>query len=208
MIRKTGQERIWSFKMTNTTFRLCGCIGYGTLPDGTVFLFDADQLDRIGNTKWYRCHNKKYDLVYIADRKGRAIHRYLMECPAGYEIDHINLNTMDNRSCNLRVCTHQQNQCNQPLQRNNTSGTSGVSYFAPRGKYRARIKYFQRDIHLGYYASYVEAVQARNVGVEIMFGEFGQYNDVCDAPQWIRTRVITQCDRFKSIPISAASCVA
>lgn len=48
--------------MTNTTFRLCGCIGYGTLPDGTVFLFDADQLDRIGNTKWYRCHNKKYDL--------------------------------------------------------------------------------------------------------------------------------------------------
>ena len=56
---------------------------------------------------------------------------------------------------------------NQPIQKNNTSGVSGVSWYAPRGKFRARIKISQREIHLGYYGTFEEAVQARNVGMEL-----------------------------------------
>lgn len=183
--------------MSNISYRFEGDTGYGTLPDGTVFLFDFDQINKIKGMNWYRnFREEKPGRIYIINRKGEYLHNYLVDCPAGYEIDHISLDTLDNRSSNLRIVTHQQNQCNQPLQRNNTSGVSGVSYYPPRGKYRARIKACQHDIHLGYYLTFDEAVQARNVGMECMFGEYGRYNDVPPAPQWIRNNVINKCRPF------------
>jgi len=127
-----------------------------------------------------------------------------VDCPKGLEVDHINLNTLDNRMCNLRIVTHQQNQCNQPVQKNNTSGVSGVSYYPPRKKYRARIKIGQHEIHLGYYEVFEQAVQARNVGMECMFGEYGRYNDVPDAPDWLRRIVTEKCSRFAELSICEA----
>jgi len=123
---------------------------------------------------------------------------------AGLDGLNISLDTLDNRKSNLRICTHQQNQCNQPLQCNNTSGVSGVSFYAPRGKYRARIKIGQHDIHLGYYSSFAEAVQARNVGMECMFGEYGRYNDAAPEPAWIRTKATEQCRRFAELSLCKA----
>lgn len=159
--------------MSNVAYRFSkDGIGYGTLPDGLTFLFDADQYERIKDINLYRNFKDPEKTTYILDRNGNQLHQLLMDCPSGYEIDHINLNTCDNRSENLRICTHQQNQCNQPLQKNNTSGVSGVSYYPPRRKYRARIKVCQKEIHLGYYTTFEAAIQARNVGMECMFGEY------------------------------------
>lgn len=191
--------------MSNVVYRFDGDVGYGTLLDGTSFLFDADKFNQIKDINWYRNYNDAGGkILYITNRDGKKIHEYLMDCPKGYEVDHISLDTLDNRSCNLRIVTHQQNQINQPLQRNNTSGVSGVSFYPPRGKYRARIKIGQHDIHLGYYQTFNEAVQARNVGMECMFGEFGRYNDVPPAPEWIREKVITQCKRFAELSVCKA----
>ena len=114
-------------------------------------------------------------------------------------MDHISLDTLDNRSENLRVVTHQQNQINHSLQRNNSSGVSGVDFYPRNEKYRARIKVSQQEIHLGYYDDFEEAVQARNVGMEYMFGEYGRYNDVPEAPGWIRKNVETRCRRFADL---------
>ena len=116
----------------------------------------------------------------------------------------INLDTLDNRLCNLRIVTHQQNQINQPLQKNNTSGVSGVSFYPARNKYRARIKIGQHDLHLGYYHTFEEVVQARNVGMECMFGEYGRYNDVPPAPKWIRQYVTEKCKRFAELSVCRA----
>ena len=191
--------------MSNVAFRFEDDIGYGTLADGTTFLFDADKIGKIRDINWYRNYNQAEGKhLYITNRDGKKLHEYLIECPSGYEIDHISLDTLDNRSCNLRVVTHQQNQINQPLQRNNTSGVSGVSFYPPRNKYRARIKIGQHDIHLGYYRTFEEAVQARNVGMECMFGEYGRYNDVPDAPKWIRKIVVEKCKRFAELSVCRA----
>ena len=100
--------------MGNVRYTFQNGIGCGTLEDGTVFRFDADKIDCIKNIKWYRNYNDatgKY--LYIADNHGKKLHMYLIDCPKGYEVDHINLDTLDNRSCNLRIVTHQQNQINQ-----------------------------------------------------------------------------------------------
>lgn len=192
--------------MSNVQYQIEGTTGIGILPDGTKFLFDADQIGKIEDTNWYKGYNdpemKRW--CYIVDHSGTKIHEYLLSCPEGMEVDHINRNTFDNRNENLRICTHQQNQCNQPLQKNNTSGVTGVSYYPPREKFRARIKISQHDIHLGYYPTFLEAVQARNVGMECMFGEFGAYNDVPAAPGWIREKVYEKCKRFADLAVSGA----
>ena len=177
--------------MSNVRYRFEGNTGIGTLPDGTKFLFDKNRFDRIRDTKWYRNYRDPgHRKLYLIDRHGNYLHRVLCDCPPGYEVDHISLDTLDNRSENLRVVTHQQNQINHSLQRNNSSGVSGVDFYPRNEKYRARIKVSQQEIHLGYYDDFEEAVQARNVGMECMFGEYGRYNDVPEPPGWIREDVI------------------
>ena len=120
--------------MSNISYHFNGSTGYGQLPDGTVFMFDRDKFDAISAFNWYRNYNDPEKPLYITNRFGKKLHDYLVDCPKGLEVDHINLNTLDNRMCNLRIVTHQQNQCNQPVQKNNTSGVSGVSYYPPRKK--------------------------------------------------------------------------
>ena len=190
--------------MSNVSFTFSddGKIAYGHLPDGIVFQIDTSEMHKIEGVSFYRNYRDLTGkILYVIDRHGKHLHRYLIDAPKGYEIDHINLDTMDNRLCNLRICTHQQNQCNQPLQRNNTSGVTGVRFHRARNKFQARIKVCQHSIHLGYYMTFEEAVQARNVGMKCMFGEFGRYNDVAPAPKWIREDVINRCKRFVDLSI-------
>ena len=173
-----------------------GSIGYGRTSTEEVFMFDSEDFYKIKDTLWYRCNNSVSGGAYVGNSEGICIHRFIIKAPTGYQIDHINLNPLDNRKCNLRLCTHQQNQCNHPLQKNNTSGVTGVSFYHPRSKYRARIKYYQKELHLGYYKSFIEAVQARNEGMLHLFEEFGLYNDVPEAPPYIKENIKEKCSRF------------
>lgn len=200
--------KIGDLNVSNVTYTFSedGKIGYGKLKDGTVFIFDADMISKIKDINFYRSLKNQEDRkTYIIDRYGKTLHNHLFAHRKGYEIDHINLNTFDNRRCNIRYCTHQQNQCNQPLQRNNLSGVSGVSYYPPKHKFRARIKICQHDIHLGYYETFGDAVIARNIGMACMFGEYGRYNEIKgEIPWWILGKVIKICKRFADLSICKA----
>ncbi|MFV3090181.1 HNH endonuclease [Pseudomonas sp. GW6] len=55
------------------------------------------------------------------------------------EIDHINGDRQDNRISNLRACTHQQNNHNQPLRTTNTSGVKGVYWHSRQRKWRGQV---------------------------------------------------------------------
>lgn len=176
-----------------------------TVPNGEKFYIDKEDEPLVKNYKWYISTNLKANgYKVIMTSKRIILAQLLMGFPKYAEVDHIDLNSLNNRKNNLRIVTHQQNQINQPLQKNNTSGVSGVSFYPPRSKYRARIKIGQHDLHLGYYLKFEEAVQARNVGMECMFGEFGRYNDVPPAPQWIRKYVIDKCTRFAELSVCRA----
>ena len=180
----TLREDVSDIGNVNYTFSDDGIIGYGHLSDGTIFMFDADLFSRIKDIKWYVSYkSRKGRQIYIVDCHGRPLHQVLFSTRKGMELDHINLDTLDNRRCNVRFCTHQQNQINQPLQKNNTSGVSGVSYYPPRKKYRARIKISQLDIHLGYYDTFQEAVQARNKVTDYSLGIFGTSDNFIMAMQ-------------------------
>ena len=77
------------------------------------------------------------------------------------QVDHINHIRHDNRWCNLREVTHQENNQNRTINPKNTSGIVGVSWCKPRCKYRAQIMVNRKGIHLGYYDSLGNAAASR-----------------------------------------------
>lgn len=55
--------------------------------------------------------------------------------------------------------------------KNNTSGCTGVGYRADRGKWRAYIKFQRKDIFLGNFDSYEDAVAVRKIAEREYFGK-------------------------------------
>lgn len=90
------------------------------------------------------------------------------EFPDG-DIDHINHNKLDNRISNLRVVTPRENTYNKPKSKNNTSGVTGVYWCRQTKKWKASIRVDGEFIHLGYYALFSDAVNARK-NAEILYG--------------------------------------
>lgn len=56
---------------------------------------------------------RKKGVFYVQDNKRRLIHRLITSCPEGFEVDHINRNTLDNRRENLRIVTKSENLKNR-----------------------------------------------------------------------------------------------
>lgn len=79
--------------------------------------------------------------------------------PTG-EIDHINGDKTDNRLSNLRDVSHLENQRNQRLKANNTSGFNGVSWDRFAKRWLAYIGGANRR-HVGYFDTPEQAAAAR-----------------------------------------------
>ena len=128
-----------------------------------IMLLDKDDLAIID----------KLPRVFCAETKGEKsrtkyartgdtyIHRLIMGSPKGLQIDHINVNGLDNRRSNLRIVTNKSNGKNTAIGSNNTTGHIGVSLNKNTGKYEANIKVDYKKIHLGVFSSFEEACLVR-----------------------------------------------
>lgn len=120
-------------------------------------LIDKKYVERVKNIKWC-LDNCGY--ARTGSRKGsRLLHRVLFG-KKGFEIDHMNMNRLDNREKNIRVCTRQENSFNKVKQSNNKTGVLGVWFDKTRGKFVAEIK-AGRKIYLGRFNTLSEAKKVR-----------------------------------------------
>ena len=78
-----------------------------------------------------------------------------------HEIDHINGIRDDNRIENLRCVDRQENSRNTAVNKNNTSGVSGVSWCKHHKKWFSRIFISHTAQSLGYFTNFFDAVCAR-----------------------------------------------
>jgi hypothetical protein len=91
----------------------------------------------------------------------------LPEC----QIDHINRDRSDNRICNLRLALNNDsdNRQNQKTRADNTSGVPGVVWSKRKNKWFVRIHSGGKQICLGYFESFEDAVAARKAGEQKYF---------------------------------------
>ena len=105
------------------------------LTQGKFALVDDDDFERLNQRKW---HVMKWGNTWCAGRQSLKregkkktiyMHREILGLGSGRDIqvDHINHNGLDNRRCNLRPCTCQQNQWNYTKASNKSSRYKGVS---------------------------------------------------------------------------------
>jgi hypothetical protein len=101
----------------------------------------------------------------------RCLHSYLIDCPEGYNVDHINHNTMDNREDNFRVILKKDNLKNRKTKnRNNKSGYRNVSLI--EGKYIVQLQVEGKNTRLG---SFDDAHKAGVFAEEMRKKYYGEF---------------------------------
>lgn len=136
--------------------------------DGLTFKVD-DDVDLEGYS--FRLH-RGYVLFSGIKFNSKYLHRWIMGFPEGFEIDHINRDKLDNRRCNLRVCSRQENNFNRDKQSNNTSGYKGVSFNKQKNKYTTQYRYNRKDTHIGTFNTAEEAYEAYCKKTREIHGDF------------------------------------
>lgn len=152
-------------------------IRYIALTKGRFAIVDAADYEWLNQYTWQAAYNGTK--FYATTKKGRGgniwMHRLIMNAPKGMVVDHINGNGLDNRRCNLRICTRQQNAYNSRRCRG-TSQYKGVHFEKATGGWRATITCKGEHFNLGLFDDEVEAARAYDCKAIELFGEFAYLN--------------------------------
>lgn len=146
------------------------------LTQGKFAIIDDEDFDLISQFKWQyqRCKNCEYAIAsknIDGKRLRYKMHRVIMDVDNSKAyVDHINGNGLDNRKENLRVCNHNENCYNRRVK----NGYKGVSKSGE--KFRARIKHKNKEYHLGYYETEIEAAKTYDKKAKELFGIFAKLN--------------------------------
>ncbi|MDF9844182.1 MULTISPECIES: HNH endonuclease [unclassified Paenibacillus] len=142
--------------------------------DGSVFktFIDTVDLEKACSfpNSWRVKHDKATGQFYVQGniQKGSVIgsislHRWLMDDPCGYEVDHKDSNPLNNRrSCNLRKVTKAQNAQNRrgPQRNNGSSGVRGVTWHKVARKWMVQVKAGPKKLYGGVFEELETAERA------------------------------------------------
>ena len=113
-------------------------------------------------------------------RKVVLMHREIIDAPKNANVSHINLQSLDNRRSNLRVCTASQFRANRRHYKCSKTRVKGV-YAYPRAHgtaYVAKVTCNNIQHHIGVYPTLEEAALEYNRAAHWFFGEFSRPNVV------------------------------
>lgn len=142
-------------------------------------LIDKDDLNKVKPYKWHirKSTGKLYAIATLptGSRCGnKKIHLHKLIIASNSIIDHINGNGLDNRKCNLRVVTPQQNTFN--MKKKKFIGVKKMPY--KKVSYQAYIMKDYRHIYIGTYNTFEEAALARLIKEKELFGEYAGQKDL------------------------------
>lgn len=136
-------------------------------------LVDNDDIEKVISIgAWHAISDKTLQVpsYYIAHRFSDGgvikLHRLITQCPKDKVVDHINHNTLDNRKCNLRVCTIFENQQNL---RSCKSGITGV-YQRKNGRWVANISKNNKK-YIKEFKTFEDAVKERQIMFNTLYKE-------------------------------------
>lgn len=152
------------------------------LTQGKFAFIDASDYELVSRYKWslklgYNGHKNYYAMTASSKRTThRLMHRLIMDAPKNLQVDHINGNGLDNRRCNLRICTHSENLYNQKLRYDNQSGYKGVCWHKRANKWRVQIRYNKEKLYFGVYTNPLDAALVYDAKAIKLFGKYAKTN--------------------------------
>ncbi len=147
----------------------------------TTVVDDADYAELMKH-KWYANQRHGIWYAYTNIRTGNkritiSMHRFLLNPPKNMQIDHKNHNGLDNRRCNIRICTHAQNIQNQRRKRGSkTSKYKGVFWNKKESYWYVQIKQNGKKLNLGSFHNEIDAAKTYDKKAKELFGEFANTN--------------------------------
>lgn len=181
LLPQTRRDMLSDMNETNTV-REDGADVYITLTQGQITVVDSEDFKTLRNFKWF-AHAQNLrgeEKIFRAARKeyGGTIlmHRQIMNAPDGFDVDHIDMNPLNNRRANLRICTRSQNIANSKKRTHSKSPFKGVSWNTTAMAWAARIGVGNKRVFLGYFNTSEEAAKAYDVAANKSFGEFARLN--------------------------------
>lgn len=173
----------------NYNFVVDGNVAHGTLPDGTPFCIDAEDINRVSDHWW----QLKKGYIISSDLNRLRLHCFLLNNPDAI-IDHINRNRCDCRKSNLRFVTAQQNSMNKSLQKNSTTGYCGVCYLKGKKRFIATIGLNNKRVYLGSSEEAVICAQMYNIASILLFRDYvGHINIVPKPSDQLIQRIKAKC---------------
>lgn len=143
---------------------------------GQEIIVDEKEFERLSQKRWH-LSSKGYPTCSVKRASGKfgteRMHRMLMGLGPGdpRQVDHINMNKLDNRKANLRICSRSENQMNRNSPNLGANPYKGVTR-ARSGRWLAQIHAEGKHYNLGTFDSPEEARQAYVRAAEELHGEF------------------------------------
>lgn len=138
-------------------------------------LVDDSQYDFLMQWKWHQ------DEAGYVRRHGPGNHtlrmaRVIMNAEKGQYVDHINHDILDNRRCNLRVCSSLESTSYRRKSLKTGSPYKGVTWDSKSRAWRTRIGHKYRSINLGLFRDPKLAAMRYNYACIILHGDFASLN--------------------------------
>jgi hypothetical protein len=145
------------------------------LGKGLFATVDAADYEKVSQYHWYATNNGGKNVYAATTLNGKTVHmhRMLMRPRKGYVVDHIDGNGLNNRRCNLRVCTQAQNMAN----RSPRGGSSQyVGVYRYRDRWAASVTCQGKCYYVGIFDDEIEAAKARDRKAYELHGEYAYLN--------------------------------
>ncbi len=157
------------------------------LTQGQVALVDDEDFDLLNQYKWFA---RRTETTYYAHNRALGdMHRFLLNTSKDIEVDHKDLNGLNNQRLNIRSCTKSQNNANRKCK--NPIGFKGVyrCHYKHKEQWQARITVNKKRIDLGFFNSIEKAANAYNQAAINYFGDFARLNHI-EISELIKIKII------------------
>ena len=182
ILRSTSRPTLAKVEATGGGYLIELTMGQFAIIDECDFAFVAPYTwcatpSRHGKTHW------AIFTEWYVDEDGRrrsrtvSMHRAIMGFPEEMVIDHADGDGLNNRRCNLRLCTVAENSRNMRQHDDTINGFKGVYRTKAKAeRFGARIFTSGRLHHIGSFASPEEAAKVYDAAALECFGEFARLN--------------------------------
>lgn len=157
--------------------------------NGKSTLIDDKDYALYQTRKWSCCKDVRSGNYYVTTQVKVAPGKYrkmglgeflIGPAPEGKQLDHANRISTDNRRCNLRHCTRQQNLMNRGKRKGTAFKFKGIKW--SYAGYSAQIVFNSINHYLGTFKTQDESANAYNEAAIKFFGEYAALNKTKKLP--------------------------